>query len=138
MRKAILWTAGVIVTLVVIVVVVVALQPTDFYIARSTKINAPPEAVFAQVNDLRKWDDWSPWAKLDPNSKATFSGPTSGKDSKFAWSSDHPEVGVGSMTIIESKPGELVTIRLEFEKPFEGTSEADSSFKPEGDATEVT
>jgi hypothetical protein len=37
------------------------MQPADFRVTRSASIDAPPEVVFAQVNDLRKWNDWSPW-----------------------------------------------------------------------------
>ena len=58
--------------------VVVWFQPDDYRLTRATVIAAPAADVFARVNDLRKWDDWSPWAKLDPNAKVTFSGPQSG------------------------------------------------------------
>ena len=58
--------------------VVVALQPSDFRTSRSTSITAPPATVFAQVNDFHKWDGWSPWAKLDPNLKNSFAGPSAG------------------------------------------------------------
>ena len=54
-------------------IVVVALQPDDYRLTRQTVIAAPAAAVFAQVNDLQKWENWSPWAKLDPNAKVTFS-----------------------------------------------------------------
>ena len=47
-------------------VAVVWFQPDDYRLTRSTVIAAPAAAVFARVNDLRKWDDWSPWAKVDP------------------------------------------------------------------------
>ena len=49
--------------------VVVWFQPDDYRLTRVTVIAAPAADVFARVNDLRQWDDWSPWAKLDPNAK---------------------------------------------------------------------
>jgi len=52
--------------IVVAFVVIVALQPSEFRVARSTTISAPPAAVFAQVNDFHKWEGWNPWGKLDP------------------------------------------------------------------------
>jgi hypothetical protein len=52
--------------IVVVFVVIVALQSSDFRIARSTTISAPPPLVFAQVNDLHKWEAWNPWGKIDP------------------------------------------------------------------------
>jgi hypothetical protein len=43
------------------------------------------------------------------------------------------------MTITESRPGELVRIKLEFFKPFAATSTAEFNFKPAGlDSTAVT
>ena len=52
----------------------IALQPSEYRVVRSATIAAPAPEVFAQVNDFHKWDAWSPWAKLDPNAKATFEG----------------------------------------------------------------
>ena len=42
------------------------------------------------------------------------------------------------MTIVESRPNELVRIRLDFEKPFTSTGLAEFTFKPAGDQTSVT
>src|SRR5262249_6149457 len=93
--------------------------------------------VFAQVNDFHRWAAWSPWAKLDPNAKNTFEGPSEGTGSVFRWAGNN-EVGEGSMTITESKPHERVRIRLDFVKPYEGTSDAEFTFRPEGNQTAVT
>ncbi len=41
------------------------------------------------------------------------------------------------MTITESRPSELVQLRLEFMKPFKATNTAAFTFKPEGDQTVV-
>ena len=51
-------------------VLIVALQPTDFRVSRSINIAAPAAAVFEQVNDFHKWENWSPWGKMDPLSEA--------------------------------------------------------------------
>jgi hypothetical protein len=80
--------------------------------------------VFAQVNDFHNWEAWSPWAKLDPAAKATFEGPHPGKGAIFRWAGNE-EVGEGSMTITESRPSELIKIKLEFLKPFEATNTAE-------------
>jgi uncharacterized protein YndB with AHSA1/START domain len=124
-------------TVVVVSVVVIGLQPPEFRVTRSATISAPPAEVFARVNDFHNWDDWSPWAKLDPAAKITFDGPGSGTGAVFAWSGND-QVGEGRMTIIESRPHELVRIKLDFIRPFESTSTAEFTFKPEGDGTVVT
>lgn len=117
--------------------VVVALQPNEMRVTRSAALNAPPAAVFAQVNDLQAWEAWSPWAKLDPNAKNTFEGPKAGKGAVFHWAGNQ-EVGEGEMTIIESTPNELIRLRLHFIKPFEDTSTVEFTFQPEGEQTRVS
>ena len=42
------------------------------------------------------------------------------------------------MTMVESRPSDLIRIKLEFFKPIAGTSTAEFTFKPEGDQTAVT
>jgi uncharacterized protein YndB with AHSA1/START domain len=131
------WIFVVLLALVAGFAVVVALQPNDFRIVRSTTIAAPPSAVFSQVNNFHNWQGWSPWAKLDPDAKNTFEGPAEGQGAIFHWDGND-QVGAGSMTIIDSKPDELVRIKLDFEKPFKDTSTTEFTFKPDGDKTVVT
>jgi len=125
------------VVLILILVVFIATRPAEFRISRSTRMNATPLDVFAQVNDFHKWQEWSPWAELDPNAKATFSGAESGVGAGFAWAGNK-EVGEGSMAITESRPGEVVRIRLDFLKPMKATNTAEFTFTPDGDQTVVT
>jgi hypothetical protein len=115
----------------------VATRPAEFSVARSATFAAPAPAVFAQVNELKKWEAWSPWAKKDPNAKSTYAGPAAGKDASMSWAGNN-DVGEGRMTIMESRPDELVRFKLEFFKPFAATNEATFAFKPEGGGTSVT
>ena len=121
----------------VVFVAVVAMQPSEFRIARTATMSASAPAVFAQVNDFHKWEAWSPWAKLDPAAKNSFEGPSAGIGAIFRWAGNK-EVGEGSMTITESRPSDLIRIKLEFLKPFAATNSADFTFKPDGDQTAVT
>lgn len=121
----------------VVFVTVVSLQSNDFRVTRSATINVAPQSVFEHVNDFSKWNNWSPWAKLDPNAKITFEGPPSGTGASFAWDGNN-EVGAGKMTIVESRPGELVRYNLSFTRPFQDTSTAEFTFKPAEDKTIVT
>jgi uncharacterized protein YndB with AHSA1/START domain len=127
----------ILVALAIIFSIVVAMQPADYRVERSTTIAAPAADVFAHVNDFHKWEAWSPWLKIDPNAKNSYEGPTSGKDAAFKWSGNS-EVGEGKMTITESRPNELIKIRLDFIRPMEATSDVEFTFKPQGDQTAVT
>src|SRR5713226_290937 len=123
--------------IVIVFVGVVAMQPSEFRVTRTATISAPAPAVFAQVNDLHNWEAWSPWAKLDPGMKQTYEGAPAGAGAIYAWAGNN-QVGEGRMTMTESRPSELIRIKLEFVKPFRGTNIAEFTFKPAGDQTAVT
>ena len=121
----------------ILLLVVIAGQPDDFKLTRETKIAAPREKIFPHVNDLRAWEAWSPWAKLDPNAKNSFEGPASGVGAAMAWSGNK-KVGEGRMTITESQVNELIGFRLDFVRPFKATNTAEFAFRAEGNQTRVT
>jgi len=127
----------IILAIVAVLAVIIASQPPAFRITRSATIAAPPEAVFPQVNDLRKWEAWSPWAKMDPDCKMTFEGPAAGTGASYAWAGNN-KVGEGHMLITESKPAELILMKLDFLKPMKATNVTEFTFKPEGGRTVVT
>lgn len=120
-----------------LIIVVIAGRPDEFRVTRTATISAPPEKVFARVNDLRSWEAWSPWAKLDPNAKNTYEGPASGTGSSMVWSGNN-KVGEGRMAITESRPNELIRFKLEFLRPFKATNMAEFTFRAEGGQTAVT
>lgn len=137
MRKTLLIALAALVGMAALFLIVVALQPSEFHVVRSATMAASPEEVFQEVNDLRKWDAWSPWAKLDPNVKNTFAGANEGEGAIFRWSGNE-KVGEGSMTIVESRPHELIRLKLEFVKPFEDKADVEFAFEPQDDGTQVT
>jgi hypothetical protein len=89
------------------------------------------------VNDFHRWGAWNPWAKLDPGMKQTFEGAPAGVGAVYTWAGDR-QVGEGRMTITESRPHELIRIRLDFARPLPGTSIAEFTFQPQGNQTAVT
>ena len=125
------------VAVIVFFLVVVATRPADFRVERSLAIAAPAQALFEQVNDHHNFNKWNPFLKLDPNVKNTYSGPDAGVGAVCAWDGNK-DIGAGSATITESKPGELVRMRMDWIRPMEATSTVEFTFKPEGDKTVVT
>jgi Polyketide cyclase / dehydrase and lipid transport len=117
--------------------VIIAGQPDEFIVSRTGKISTPPEKIFWHVNDFHKWEAWSPWAKLDPACRYAYAGSAAGTGALFSWSGNK-KVGEGNMTILESRPDELIRIKLEFLKPFKATSTSEFAFKPAGNQTAVT
>jgi hypothetical protein len=117
-------------------IALVATRPAKFRVVREIFIKAAPPVVFANVNNLRRWDDWSPWAKLDPNAKLTYSGPVEGKGASYTWTGNN-KVGEGTLTITDSRPNTDLEMKLEFIRPFKCQNEVDFSFKPENGGTRV-
>src|SRR5215470_10466897 len=124
--------------LVVVLLVVIATRPSTFRVERTTRIAAPPDVVFALVNDFHAWDRWSPWAKIDPGMKSEIGGtPTgTGTGATYHWSGND-KVGEGKMSITESRSPQSVAIRLEFIKPMASVNQTNFTFKPDGSGTRV-
>ena len=126
-----------IVAVIVLFLAYAAMRPADFRVERSATLAASPAALFAQVNDHHNFNAWNPFLKLDPNVKNTYSGPASGVGAACSWDGNS-DIGAGSSTIIESTPGELVRMRMDWKRPMEGVATVDFTFRPAGDKTVVT
>jgi hypothetical protein len=132
-----LYIAIAVAVLFALLLIIIATRPNSFRIERSAVIGAAPNAVFPLINDFHEWVKWSPWEGIDPNLQRTYEGAASGPGAKYHWVGNK-QVGEGRMTILESKPGEFVTIKLEFLKPFAATNQANFKFTPSGAGTQVT
>ncbi len=128
--------ALVIVALVAGVLIFATTKPDTFSVRRAATIKAPPEKVFAVLNDFKRWPDWSPWEKLDPAMKRTISDPANGKGATYAWAGNS-DAGQGRMEIVESVASSKVGIQLDFIKPFESNNRTEFTLTPQGDATQV-
>jgi uncharacterized protein YndB with AHSA1/START domain len=114
-----------------------AISPDHFRIERTASIAAPPEKVFPLVNDFQQWPAWSPWEKIDPALKRSYSGPQAGVGAVYAWQGNN-EVGTGRMEITGSEPASKVEIKLDFQMPFEAHNTAEFTLSPENGGTRVT
>ena len=121
--------------LAVLLVVVAFALPQQITVARSKVINAPESDVYPYVNSLKRFQQWSPWAARDPETKYTFSGPEEGKGARMEWNSDHPEVGWGIQQIVESEENSFVRLKLDFGEM--GQANASYQLKPDGAGTRV-
>ncbi len=135
-------------TIIIVVVVVLvigvagilgfaAIKSDEFRIQRAASIKAPPEKIFPLINDFHHWASWSPWEKLDPALKRTYSGTASGRGAVYEWEGNK-KVGQGRMEIMESSPSSKITIKLDFLKPFEAHNTAEFTLDRQGDSTTVT
>lgn len=123
------------VALAAIVVVVGFFLPSTVHLERETVINAPQSTVFALLNGFGRFNEWSPWAGLDPNTQYEYEGPENGVGASMSWTSENRSVGVGKQTIVASEPFDSVKTALDFGP--QGTADAFFALSPEGDATKV-
>jgi uncharacterized protein YndB with AHSA1/START domain len=114
-----------------------ATRPDTFRVQRTQRIEAPPGRIFESINDFHLWPSWSPYEKLDPAMKKTYSGAASGKGAVYAWAGNS-KAGEGRMEIVDTVSPSKIAIKLDFMKPFEGHHTAQFTLEPNGRSTDVT
>lgn len=135
--KILKWLVLGTVALVLGLVAVGFVLPDTAHVQRSATINVPPSQLFEVLNGFKQAQEWSPWAKLDPQMQITYSGPDSGKGAMMMWKSENPAVGAGSQQIIESEPDKRIRLKLFF-ADFNSENYAQFLLEPEGDGTRLT
>lgn len=123
------------IVLVALLVVAAFFMPNKTHGERSIVIDRAPSMVFGAVNGYRGFNNWSPWAKLDPNAIYTRTGPETGVGARFAWKGNS-EVGEGTQEIRISEPYTRVQAALDFGPMGQGKSTF--TLVPMGEATKLT
>jgi hypothetical protein len=113
-----------------------ATRPETFRVSRRESIETAPDRIFPLIEDFRQWPAWSPYEKLDPAMKKTFSGASSGKGAVYTWAGNS-KAGEGRMEIVDAVSPSSIRIKLDFLKPFEGHNTAEFTMEPRGDSTDV-
>jgi uncharacterized protein YndB with AHSA1/START domain len=121
----------VVVTVIAALLVYAALRPDSFRIERSTTVTAPPEKVFGLINDLRQFNAWNPWARMEPGVVLTYDSASAGVGGAYRWKGD--KTGEGRMQITESVPAQRVSAKLDFTKPMEAHNRVDFTIQAQGD-----
>ena len=105
-----------------LVILLAILAPKSYNVFRSIEIARPKSEVFEHLRFLKKQDEWSPWAKRDPDMKKSFTG-TDGEVGCISHWSGNKEVGEGEQEITRIIPGERIEGELRFLKPWKSTSD---------------
>ncbi len=126
-----------VIVLIAALLIYAATRPDTFRLQRSIAINAPPEKIFPLINDFKSWVVWSPWEKMDPALKRTYSGAAQSQSAVYEWDGNN-QVGQGRMEITESAPSSRIMIKLDFLKPFEAHNTAEFTLAGRDGSTTVT
>jgi hypothetical protein len=129
--------AIIVIALVAVVLALAARRPNEFTVVRTARIRATPDRIFPHIADFHRWGAWSPWERLDPAMRKSYSGAPSGTGSVYEWQGNS-KVGTGRMEITQVTPPTSATVKLDFLKPFEAHNTATFTLAPAGDGTDVT
>lgn len=113
---------------VILLLIAIATRPATFRVERSTTIAAPAQVVFGLINDFHQWERWNPFYKIEPTQTVTLGGAPAGVGATYQWNGKR--TGTGRMEILESRPHEVVKIKLDFVKPFKASNKAEFIVKP--------
>jgi uncharacterized protein YndB with AHSA1/START domain len=106
-----------------------AMRSDTFTMQRSTTIAAPPEKVFALINDLKGFNTWNPFLLKYPESTLAYEGTNSaGVGAAYSWQGD--KAGSGRMEIVESTPPARVVATLAFTAPMATTNRVEFTLVP--------
>ena len=128
-----------IIFLILIAIAAVALMyfsPKQMIFEESIEIEAPSTMVYNMVNDFKSWENWSPWADIDPNAVTTYTDKTSGVGAQFGWKGNK-ELGEGTQKIVESVKGEKIRTELQTNF-FKGNAYSNWKFETAGSKTKVS
>ena len=112
------------------------LLPKQVHVERSITIDRPAGMMFELLNSYRYFNEWSPWAKRDPNARFIVSGPESGIGARMSWEGDPQLVGSGWQQIVSSKPYGRIDIKLDFDA--QGLADTGFLLEPQENTTTVT
>lgn len=129
--------AAIILLLLIAFILFVATRPDDFRIERSLSMQARPEQIFPLLNNFHEWEAWSPWEKVDPAVRRSYSGPQQGQAAVYSWLGNK-ELGEGRMEILESQPFNYLRIQINFYKPFAAQNTIEFRLDDQGTTTVVS
>ncbi|MDF4202704.1 SRPBCC family protein [Maribacter sp. SA7] len=126
---------GVIVALVIILALI---APKSYQVSRSIELEHPPEQIWPHLKFLKKQQQWSPWARKDPDMELIFTGIDGEVGATSHWNGNK-EVGEGEQEITRIVEGERIEQDLRFLKPYKSQSDCYMNLESlEGNRSKVT
>ncbi|MEL6412845.1 MAG: SRPBCC family protein [Bacteroidota bacterium] len=97
--------------------------PRTYEAEKSMVISTSVQEVFEEVNNLKNWEQWSPWMQIDPDIKINYEGPTVvGIGARVVWTSEHKQVGNGYQEITHVEPHKQIVLTWDVEGNYEPTT----------------
>lgn len=114
----------VILIIIAIPLVVAIFTKKNYHIEKMITINQPKKVVFDYIRLLKNQDNFSVWAKMDPQMKKYYRGTDGNPGFVSGWESTNKKVGKGEQEIQKITEGENVDYQIRFIEPFAGIARA--------------
>jgi|HubBroStandDraft_2_1064218.scaffolds.fasta_scaffold374520_1 uncharacterized protein YndB with AHSA1/START domain len=112
-------------------------RPASISVARTRMIHAPPERVFALIEDLHAWPQWAPQDRGDPGLQRSYAGAARGAGAQSDWVS-RGSGGSGHMRVVAVSAPREVVIEVDFSRPFVAHNLNTFTLEAEGAGTRLT
>lgn len=118
--------------LIALVLIIALFVNKKYEVVREITINKPQEEVFDYIKQIKNQDNYSVWARKDPNMKKEYRGADATVGFVSAWDSEMKDVGKGEQEIKKIVEDQRIDMELRFKKPFEATDYASMSTEAVG------
>ncbi|CAL1519553.1 SRPBCC family protein [Chitinophaga sp. MM2321] len=79
--------------------------PSTAVVQRTGVIYAPMDTVYAQVSNLKAWENWNPWSRPDSTATLMYTDTVAGAGASYSWAG---RINSGKVAILDSEPGKGV------------------------------
>ncbi len=118
-----MYTVVIILGVIVVLIILLALiAPKSYHVSKSIELGHPPQQVWSHLKYLKKQQEWSPWARKDPNMELSFTGVDGEVGATSHWNGNK-DVGEGEQEITRIVEGERIEQDLRFLKPYKSQSD---------------
>jgi hypothetical protein len=106
------WLVAGLAGLILLLLLIGLVLPSTQTVERAILINAPPHVIYAEINDLRRFNEWTPWSERDPDMEVRFEGEDEGVGAEMHWRSGDMEDGV--IRIVANEQDAFVIYEIDF------------------------
>ena len=110
--KALKFVFWLVIVLLAILFVGAWLLPGQVSLERSIRIERPPAQVFAVLEDLDRFNEWSAWYQHEPEAEYWRTGPQRGPGSTLNWRGKR--MGEGALEITRVQPHQAIDTQVRF------------------------
>lgn len=127
---------GIIIGAILILLLLAALfVKNDYGVERNIMVFKPRQEIFDYVRYLKNQNDFSVWAKIDPEMQMHYTGTDGKVGFVSAWDSPVKQAGKGEQEIIRLVEGKRIDYEIRFLKPMKSTDNAYFILKSMEDST---